>query len=246
MCKQLSSVSRWCLALALVLAAQPGAAQEQERKLSSEAAQATTSGDAGRDRVLRAVGQGDTAGAEKIFSELAAGSAAKAAPGIQNGSVFFEEIKACGFYPQETRLECILDIKRLFGYFGPAPSRATHEFVYFCVDWNCNGSFSADEAVGMGIVHMHDELPGPVPPIPSSQPVWQYAVYRDIDPPGSLSRQCHMRTGKGGVGVQTTTGPITLKARAILSWFAPVTGCNTSPLPWGNFIDFRIRLDPVR
>jgi hypothetical protein len=66
------------------------------------------------------------------------------------------------------------------------PTRASHEFVTFCVDWDCNGSFSADEAVGLGSVHVHDD-PGP-------RPV-QYAVYRDIDPPGSLSQQCQMRTG---------------------------------------------------
>jgi hypothetical protein len=231
------------LLLILALQALPGAAQTGQDEVRPGA-----TGDANRDRVLSALIQ-DPAAADKVLSELLSnpsGKATAAAP----FSVAFEEIKACGFYPQETRLECILDIKRPSGYGGGAPGLATHEFVTFCVDWNCNGSFSADEEVGFGMVHMHDE--SPPSPNPPSQPVWQYAVYRDIDPPGSLSPKCQMRTGPGGANVLTTTGPRTIQARAILSWFSPVrsnnpsvTTCNALPV-WGNVINFRIRLDPIR
>lgn len=230
------SAAQWYLVFSLVLLALPCSAQET--KAAEGDARLAATGDANRDRIVRALAQGDAAGAERLFTELSAAST-KAPSGIQNGSIAYEELKACGFYPQETRLECILDIKQPGGFGGGAPSRATHEFVSFCVDWNCNGSFSADEAVGLGIVHMHDDFPT------LAQPPWQYAVYRDIDPPGSLSQQCHMRTAGGGGGVLTTTKPVTIKARAILQWFAPVVGCNVSP-GWGNFVDFRIRLDPVR
>lgn len=226
------------LILALALLAVPCAAQnakagQDESRLAR---------DANRERIVRALSQGDTAGAEKLFTELQSSSSAKIVGVPPSFSVAYEQITACGFYPQETRLECILDIKQKFGYGGGAPTRATHEFVTFCVDWDCNGSFSAAEVVGLGIVHMHDEL-SPLP-ISPALPV-QYAVYRDIDPPGSLSNQCHMRTGPGVVGVLTTTRPLTINARAILSWFAPVTSCNSVP-NWGNTVNFRIRLDPIR
>jgi hypothetical protein len=39
--------------------------------------------------------------------------------------------------------------------------------------------------------------------------------------------------------------PLTISARAILSWFAPVPSCNSAPF-WGNTVNFRIRLDPIR
>jgi hypothetical protein len=174
------------------------------------------------------------AAAERLFAELSSNK-----PGIPpKFSMAFEELKACGFYPQGTRLECILDIKSTGGYGGAPTGRATHEFVTFFVDWNCDKSFSADEAVGLGIVHMHDEAAG-------AAGTWQYAVYRDIDPPGSLSDQCFMRTGPGGNPVMTKTRTLTLNARAILSWFAPATSPTAVPF-WGNTINFRIRLDPIR
>lgn len=155
-----------------------------------------------------------------------------------SGSVAYEQLRACGFYPQETRLECALDIKQRFGYGGNIGGFGSFEFVYFCVDWNCDGQFNPAEAVGMGIVHMHDESGG-------GSPTWQYAVYRDIDPPGQRSPQCLVRTGPGGPGVVTQTNGPTHAARAILSWFSPPTSCNYSPF-WGNVLDFRIRFDPLR
>lgn len=189
---------------------------------------------ANRNRISDALSKGDVATAEKEIDALKAKQPAAPAPPAppKNGSVFYEEIKACGFYPQETRLECVLDIKQKGGYGGPVGAFGSFEYVYFCVDWSGDGVFSAGEAVGLGIVQMHDEA-GP------ANPPWQYAVYRDINPPGGL------RTSNAGASAATTTTGPTRKARAILSWFTPPTSCNYSPV-WGNIVDFTIRLDPIR
>jgi hypothetical protein len=232
----LSFTAKGFFILGLALLALPCAAQDA--KPAQDEPRRAQAVDANRERIVRALEQGDTVGAEKLFTEFRSSSSAKAATIPQNFSVAYEELKACGFYPQETRLECIVDIKRPGGYGGAPTGRATHEFVTFYVDWNCDKSFSADEAVGLGIVHIHDEVDG-------APPVWQYAVYRDIDPPGSLSDKCFMRTGPGGNPVMTKTRTLTINARAILSWFAPVTTPNAVPF-WGNTINFRIRLDPIR
>src|SRR5437660_1562171 len=66
----------------------------------------------------------------------------------QSGWVFFEEIKGCGFYPEETRLECVLDIKQIFGYGGLIGSPGSVEHVFFCVDSNNNSVFETWEPVG--------------------------------------------------------------------------------------------------
>lgn len=182
---------------------------------------------------------------KKISSMLAEGvgeveSAANELAGfeIPQPSRFWEEIEACGFYPQESRLECVITIKQRFGYGGPVGAFGSFEQVLFCVDWDNNGVFNtfgalgSTESVGSGIVHMHDQPQAPGPP-------WHYAVYRDIDPPGGP------RTSFGGVSTTTQTTAPTLRARAILSWtFAP-TDCNYVPI-WGTIFDFRIRTDPIR
>ena len=222
------------LILSLAQAALPCAAQEA-RPIQDEIRPEPVN-DPNRSRIVDAVNRGNVAEAEKVFLQV---STASGKPGLAAQSIkTFEEIAACGFYPQETRLECIVNIKQPSGYGGAPTGRATHEFVSFWVDWDCNGSFSADEAVGLGSVHMHDEAAG-------APPAWQYAIYRDIDPPGSLSDKCFMRTGPGGNPVMTKTRTLTLNARAILSWFAPVTSFNSVPV-WGNVVNFRIRLDPIR
>lgn len=157
---------------------------------------------------------------------------------IAQPSTFWEEIDACGFYPQESRLECVMTIKQRFGYGGPVGAFGSFEHTLFCVDWNNNGTFATNpvfgstESVGSGNVHMHDQPQAPGPP-------WHYAVYRDIDLPGGP------RTTLGGANTTTQTLAPTLRARAILSWtFAP-TDCNYVPI-WGTIFDFRIRVDPIR
>jgi len=153
-------------------------------------------------------------------------------------SRYWEQISSCGFYPQETRLECVIEVKQRSGYGGPIGSFGSFEYVSFCVDWNNNGVFDTSptlgstESVGAGIVHMHDESAGERPP-------WHYAVYRDIDPPGGL------RTDFGGAQTTTVTVGPTRKARAILSWLFAPTDCNYVPT-WGSILDFRIRFDPMR
>src|ERR1043166_378366 len=123
-----------------------------------------------RAKVLEALTRGDSAGAEKIVTELQAHlQAAPTVPGLAPppaaGSVFFEALKSCGFYPQETRLECVIEIKQQGGYGGglatPGAITGTMEHVYFCVDWfGPAGVYTQYESVGQGSVHMYD---GPAP-----------------------------------------------------------------------------------
>lgn len=182
-----------------------------------------------RNRVAEALSKGDTEAVSKMLSEM---TMKKNQPGQKaaiGGSVFFERITGCGFYPQETRLMCTIDIYQSGGYGGPIETFGSTEHVYFCVDWNGNGVFDSTESVGQGSVVMHD-----------GAAKTNYAVYRDINIPGGL------RTVTSGPGTATTTtkAPI-LSAQATLSWMMPPTGCNFSPI-WGNVFNFRIRLDPIR
>lgn len=189
--------------------------------------------DAERANVAGMIEKGDTTGAEKLMLELQSKSPQNnhsvQAP---NFNVQYEEIKACGFYPQETRLECMIEIKRTNGYGGPIGSPGTIENVLFCIDYNNSGTYDQSESVGEGGVAIHDESAG-------AQPTWQYAVYRDFDPRGGV------RTSNAGNNTITTTNGPTRRGRAILSWFVHPTGCNYVPF-WGNVVNFRIRFDPVR
>lgn len=182
--------------------------------------------DSDRAKVSALIEKGETASAEKLMLEFQS----KYNHSVQgfNFNVQYEEIKACGFYPQETRLECIIDIKRTNGYAGPIGSPGSTEYVYFCVDLRGSGL----EPVGMGNVQIHDESAG-------AQPPWQYAVYRDFNPLGGVRT-----SNTGNVTTTVTNGP-TRRARAILSWFVAPTGCNFVPV-WGNVVNFRIRFDPIR
>ncbi len=199
--------------------------------LTTRAAQAQ-SGDNNRAKVASMIEKGDTAGAEKMMLDL---QYKQDNHSLQpnNFHVFFEEIKACGFYPQETRLECVLDIKQLGGYAGGVGTAGSIENVLFCVDWNNDGVYNSSESVGEGSVAVHDESAG-------SKSNWQYAVYRDFDPRGGV------RTSLNNPNLATTitNGP-TRNARAILSWFVESPDCNSKPF-WGNVVDFRVRFDPIR
>lgn len=180
---------------------------------------AQTTPDSDRNRVLDALSKDDTAAAEKIIAELTPVAAA--------GNVFFEQIRSCGFYPQETRLACTVEIKQNFGYAGPIGSFGSFEYVSFFVDWQGNG-FQTSDYVGSGIVHITDNSGGT-----------NFAVYRDFNPPGGP------RTNNGGLVTTTTTnGPI-VRALAKLSWFVPVTNPAAVPV-WGNDFFFTIRLMPIR
>jgi len=132
------------------------------------------------------------------------------------GSTFYEAIKGCGYHPQRKELACNIEIRQRFGYGGNVCAAAgSHEFVTFCVDYG----------VGLVLVningfHIHDEGFG-------VNPSWEFAAVVQSD--WKLLSQPY----KGQ----------TLKARAILSWGAPVLNCVNAPT-WGNQADFRIRLDP--
>jgi len=195
-------------------------------------AQSAANAESERGRLSKMIEKGDTEGAVKILNELQSNQPKYNHNLQQNFHTFFEQITACGFYPQETRLACVLDIKQTGGYGGPIGSPGTIENVLFCVDYNNNGTYDQTESVGEGSVAMHDESAG-------GKPNWQYAVYRDFDPRGGL------RTTNDGASTTTKTAGPTLRARAILSWFVEPTGCNYQPF-WGNVVNFRIRFDPSR
>lgn len=181
-----------------------------------------------RQKISNLIAEGDLESANKIFNDVTGSAGLKTIGQLTS----YEELTACGFYPQETRLECIMDIKRRSGYGGPVGFTGTIEHVLFCVDWNNSGSYSQNEVVGMGTVQMHDEL--------NNSPPWQYAVYRDFDPLGGL------RTINTPVNsADTNTTAPSRKARAILSWNVAPQTCNDIPF-WGNIVDFRIRFSPIR
>lgn len=178
--------------------------------------------DSDRSRVLEAIAREDTVAAEKIIAGLT-----PTTPTSAGGNVFYEQIRACGFYPQESRLECTIDIKQNFGFAGPVGSYGSFEYVSFFVDWHNNG-FQISDYVGSGIVQVADGSGGT-----------HFAVYRDFNPPGGP------RTNNGGaVTTTTTTGPI-YKVLAKLSWFVPVTN-PLAPQVWGNDFFFAIRMMPIR
>jgi hypothetical protein len=177
--------------------------------------------DQARARIAEALTK-DVALAERLHAELSSSLKSAAAPGL-NGNTSFEEIRSCGFYPQESRLECVVEIKRPGGYGGPIGSAGTFEFVGFYVDFGGGLTY-----VGSGIVHITDGSGGT-----------NFAVYRDWNPPGGLRT-----SNTGGSTTTTTSGPI-LKARARLQWAFPTTSA-TSPIIWGNTFDFAIRMMPIR
>ncbi len=231
-----TQVARWhaatVLGIAMLVSGQQAQAQAQARRPPTTA---------DRTRVLEAIGKGDFVGAEKLMQSLEAAlpPGAPAAAPTDGGSTYYEEIKACGFYPQETRLECIIEIKQPNGYAGPVGSFGSVEHVYFCIDYDNNGVFTQFESAGQGSVQMHDESAGARPP-------WQYAIYRDFNPFGALgSGPGPLRTAPNGANAPTTTNAPTKTVRAILSWFSAPTGCNFQPI-WGNIVQFRIRFDPIR
>lgn len=210
-----------CLTLIFLTVVFPGVAPAQETPTPDETA--------ARARVSEALSKGDMAAAARLLANVGSSPALAAA----GGSVYFEELRSCGFYPQETRLECTIDIKQTTGYGEFIGAFGSFEFVQFCVDWDDNGEFTEGESVGLGIVHMHDESAGAKPP-------WHYAVYRDIDPPGGL------RTSTDQPEPTTTRSyGWTRRVRAILSWATAPIGCYFEPV-WGNTVDFRVRFDPIR
>ena len=179
--------------------------------------------DPGRAKVLDLLSKGDTVSVEKLYGEMASSKAAA----VALGNTTFEEIRSCGFYPQESRLECIVDIKQSGGYNGPIGSFGSFEYVAFYVDWQNNG-FQLSDYVGSGIVHITD-----------GSGKTSFAVYRDFNPPGGFRT-----ANNGGTAPTTTNGPV-LRVLARLQWGQPTTG-PASPIIWGNQLTFQIRMMPIR
>ncbi len=131
-------------------------------------------------------------------------------------TIYYEEIKEVGFYPQERRLETVIQIKRASGYSG-AP-----EYVGFWIDWNNNSIFETSENAGLVNVHVPDPGSGNAWALPIN-----YSVSRDVNP-------------RFGV----PAGRV-VKVQAILSWNTPPTRPNIDPT-WGNRINGTIRIDTIR
>lgn len=191
------------------------------------AAHAQDKNEAARARASEALAKGDTAAAQKVILDLTANLKPATGAVVPQWNVFYEEIRACGFYPQETRLECVIDIKQQGGYGGPIGSFGSFEYVSFFIDWG-NDGFTFTDYVGSGIVNLTD-----------GSARTNLAVYRDFNPPGGP------RTSLGGASTTTmTSGPI-YNALAKLSWTLPSITPG-APVPWGNELQFRIRFMPIR
>ncbi|MFO1418546.1 MAG: hypothetical protein U1E83_07725 [Methylotetracoccus sp.] len=129
------------------------------------------------------------------------------------GSLYFEEMSCCGYDPQRRTFACPVKIKQPFG-FGPAENPGSREYVLNCVA-DASGAL---QPVGLDSVHLADS---------QFVPSWQFAVvtngHRNLDL------------------IQPTNGQ-ERRARSILSWNFVPTGCNYQPI-WGNWLDYKIRLD---
>lgn len=133
-------------------------------------------------------------------------------------SQFWEALQACGYHPQREEAECAIDIRQSFGFGGAIGAGAgSHEWVLFCAGIGAGGALVPINISG---VHIHDA--------PGQNPRWDFGVAIQANP------ALHARLNNGA----------TLPARAILSWaIVPPMNCNWAPV-WGNWANFRIRLDP--
>ncbi len=139
-----------------------------------------------------------------------------------DASTYYEAMTSCGYHPQRKMAACVIEIRQRFGFGGvPGGGPGSLEHVLFCVDLG-----AGLVPINVGNVHVHDEAFG-VPPR------WYFAAMI----PANQALSARPLNG-------TTYG-----ARTVLSWFfvppLTVAACNGGwARPWGNRIDFRIRLDP--
>ncbi|MCH9647066.1 MAG: hypothetical protein K0U98_02440 [Deltaproteobacteria bacterium] len=156
------------------------------------------------------------AGGEPLLSNQAGAQTTTA-----TGSIFWEQIDACGYHPQRRELDCAVEVRQRFGFAGTPPGApgfngpGSWEWIQFCVDFG-----GGLVPINLSAVHVHDEAYG-------VNPSWYYGVSVQANP------ALHTALVNGQ----------TLKARAILSWTLIPTGCNYIPI-WGNQADFKIKLDP--
>jgi hypothetical protein len=133
-----------------------------------------------------------------------------------NFNINWERIEACGYHPQRQEADCAIEILRNTGYGGPiCVGPGSFEWVELCVNFG-----AGLVPVGIGQVHVHDAA-GQLPP-------WDFGVVVQGNP------QIAGRLKNGA----------TFPARAILSWaIIPPANCNWAPV-FGNWANFRLRLDP--
>jgi hypothetical protein len=116
------------------------------------------------------------------------------------GSTFYEQMRCCGYHPQQGVFACPIDIKQTFG-FGPAPFPGSREHVLSCVDFG-----AGFVPVALDNVHLADAVSG--------TPPWQFAVIAKAN--GELA--------------QTPLKGASLPARSILSWEFVPTDCSYTPI----------------
>jgi hypothetical protein len=133
-------------------------------------------------------------------------------------SQFYEAIQSCGYHPQREEAECALDIRQAFGFGGAiGAGPGSHEWVLFCAGIGAGGALVPINISG---VHVHDA--------PGQAPRWDFGVAIQANP---------ALQGRANNGAS-------IQARAILSWaLIPPLNCNWVPV-WGNWANFRLRLDP--
>jgi hypothetical protein len=131
------------------------------------------------------------------------------------GNLYWEQMRCCGYHPQQRAFGCPIDIKQPYGY-GPAHFPGSHEHVLTCVDFLDGAGF---QPVALDRVHLADAVSG--------TPPWQFAV---------------IAKARGKLAEVPNKGQ-TYLARSILSWELVPTHCKYAPI-WGNAIDYQIRLDP--
>lgn len=133
------------------------------------------------------------------------------------GSLFYEQMRCCGYHPQHRMFGCPIDIKQTFG-FGWAPFPGSYEHVLTCVDFEDGAGFVP---VAFDSVHLADaNALGKAPP-------WEFAV---------LAKAWERLASLPLDGRA-------LQARSILSWELRPTDCKYRPT-WGNAVEYQIRLDP--
>lgn len=128
----------------------------------------------------------------------------------------YEELKCVGFHPQLNRLEAVVWVKQPSGYSGDICTAGSPEYVRFWLSFD-DGATWQDQ--GMESFTAYD--------IPGTQPL-EYAVSLAITPRRRLCFRENL--------------PL---VRAILSWNAPPTDPHTPPV-WGNVLDTRIQIEPIR
>lgn len=161
-----------------------------------------------------------------------------------------ESLEGCGFYAQETRLECVILIKqtgeRGRGYGGQLNSFGSQENVLFCVNMvplDSGINFPIWMPLGRGTTIVHNRNnPGQNTLV---QPPWHVAVYRDINPPAGP----RVRAWNGALSTTQALG-FTYQVKAILwwqlDWYDPQISCNYTPQWGGDILYFNVPVDPIR